>query len=416
MHPAAPQSARRPPRSRKSPLHSVPLVALLGALLVCGAAPAARAQTSVAQARELFLQGQKALEAGQAKEALAAFEAAYKSGNAPSLLFYLAEANRAAGNSGKAVELYQEYLAKMPNGPKKADAETHIAELKKAPKKEKEAKRKVEVDAFDLGVTAPATAAAPKKIELEGFSLDVTPKKEGAGDAKKTKAQAKAKAKAAREAKAEEQKNGPAVAGAPAPAASVPAGTGPGAVAQPATDAKTPADAKHAAGAKPAEAKSAFDPKAASALAAAAAAPAPAATVVAKADPAPGAKALPAAPEAAVAVSSAPSGRGMRTAAWVFGAVGVAALIGGGLFGLQAKGAADEVSAAARAGQTFDPSVEDRGKRAQTLQYVCLGAGGAALIGGGLLALFGPPLRSGRAELFPAPLPGGAMASLGVHY
>jgi hypothetical protein len=108
----------------------------------------------------------------------------------------------------------------------------------------------------------------------------------------------------------------------------------------------------------------------------------------------------------------------MRTAAWVFGGVGALALIGGGLFGLQAHNASNDLTQAARAGLTFDPAVEERGKRAQTLQYVCLGAGGAALLGGGLLALFAPSDRAARAMVVPAvaAVPGGAVAQLGFAY
>ncbi len=148
---------------RSAPQPSRALFALLGALAL--SAPAARAADSAAQARELFQKGSAALAAGKSQEAIDAFEAAYKAGNSPSLLFFLGEAYRQAGNSAKAVEEYQLYLEKMPNPPKKAEAEQHLAELKKAPA----AKRKVALGELDLG-GAPS-AAPKKKVEMGALDL-----------------------------------------------------------------------------------------------------------------------------------------------------------------------------------------------------------------------------------------------------
>jgi hypothetical protein len=138
-------------------------------------------------------------------------------------------------------------------------------------------------------------------------------------------------------------------------------------------------------------------------------------------------KELPRAPEEAIWSRPRQRGSGMRTAGWAIGAAGVAAVAGGALFGLQAKSASDQITQAAQSGQPFDPAVEDRGKRAQTLQYVCYGAGGAALLGGALLLLLAPD-DSVHAASGPSPrpvmtpvvapvlTPGGAMATLGLRY
>ena len=115
MRQAAPTSPHHPTAPGRG---ARPLAWLLAATLCLGGAQVFAADPA-AKARELFLQGQKALDGGDPKAALASFDAAWQLGKAPSLLFYLAEANRQAGDTGKALELYQEYLAKMPAGPKR---------------------------------------------------------------------------------------------------------------------------------------------------------------------------------------------------------------------------------------------------------------------------------------------------------
>ena len=133
-------------------LHRLVLLALLA--LSLRALPA-RAIDSAAQAREQFQKGQHALDAGRSQEAIDAFEAAYAAGGAPSLLFFLGEAYRQAGDRSKAISEYQLYLEKLPDGPKSSVAEARIAELKKAPAAEKSNKRKVALE--DLADLDPDT-------------------------------------------------------------------------------------------------------------------------------------------------------------------------------------------------------------------------------------------------------------------
>ncbi len=84
-----------------------------------------------ADVRALFRAGSDALAAGKADEAVTDFEAAYAAQPAPSLLYWLGEANRAAGHPAKAARYYRRYLKTAPRGEKRADAKAHLAELKK---------------------------------------------------------------------------------------------------------------------------------------------------------------------------------------------------------------------------------------------------------------------------------------------
>jgi hypothetical protein len=109
-------------------------------------------------------------------------------------------------------------------------------------------------------------------------------------------------------------------------------------------------------------------------------------------------------------------GSGLTTAGYVTLGVGAVALGAGALFGLQAKSAASDVTSAAQKGLQFDPSTESKGKRAQTLEMVCFGAGAAALITGGVLLWVAPSGNGARAELLPALGPEGAGALVSLRY
>jgi serine/threonine-protein kinase len=93
-------------------------------------------------------------------------------------------------------------------------------------------------------------------------------------------------------------------------------------------------------------------------------------------------KAHQAAPPAATESSG---GGGLRIAGISAAAAGVVGLGVGAFFGFRAKSLSDEVTSA----PTFDPSKEQSGKTATTMQYVFLASGGALLAGGGLLYWLG---------------------------
>jgi hypothetical protein len=106
--------------------------------------------------------------------------------------------------------------------------------------------------------------------------------------------------------------------------------------------------------------------------------------------PSPAPARLKAAPAAALpqVVASAPAagGRGRRIGALALGGVAVLSAGAAGLFALQARSAANDVSAAAANHQPFDADRDATGRRAQTLSLVF--TAGAAVALGASVALF----------------------------
>jgi len=87
---------------------------------------------------------------------------------------------------------------------------------------------------------------------------------------------------------------------------------------------------------------------------------------------------------AAALTTAAPrpaAGRGLRVAGVVAGAVGLVGIGGGVFFSLRARSLSDSVSSASR----YSPDDAQSGKNAAVLQWVCYGAGGAAVVTGALL-------------------------------
>jgi hypothetical protein len=104
---------------------------------------------------------------------------------------------------------------------------------------------------------------------------------------------------------------------------------------------------------------------------------------------------------------------GLRTAGIVCGAVGVASIVTAVVFYLHARSLSDSVSHAA----SFNPSDNDSGKQAETLQWVFYSVGGAAVGTGLLLYLLGRSSPSANAyatfQASPAVFPGGGGVSAG---
>src|SRR5712692_8627964 len=111
------------------------------------------AQVFAADAHQLFETGVQALGAGNAGQALTAFEAAYKAQPAPSLLFWIGEAHRGLGHKERAAKYYRQYLDQLPDGPKSAEAKARLAELKKG----RPENRQLSLEEIDL--TGPAGPA-----------------------------------------------------------------------------------------------------------------------------------------------------------------------------------------------------------------------------------------------------------------
>lgn len=86
------------------------------------------------------------------------------------------------------------------------------------------------------------------------------------------------------------------------------------------------------------------------------------------------------------------AGSALRTTGLVVAGVGVAAAVVGAIFGSAAKGAGDELNGKVKPGVVYDSSlqgIDDRGRTDQKLEWVFLGVGGAAVVGGAICYLVG---------------------------
>lgn len=108
---------------------------MLLAVLVSAASPAV-ADEATAQAKALFNGGAQAYESGQYLVAIEAFKAAFKLSPRPGIQFSLAQAHRKQYMADKqpvhlreALRLYKEYIGKVGEGGRRADAQQAIFEL-----------------------------------------------------------------------------------------------------------------------------------------------------------------------------------------------------------------------------------------------------------------------------------------------
>lgn len=101
-----------------------------------GQGGAAGEEERVAEAKKFFEAGRQAYEAGQYMVAAAAFEEAYRLSPRPPVIFSMAQAyrrqyfvDRDPAKLKRAVDLYREYVRLVPQGGRREDAVTYIAEL-----------------------------------------------------------------------------------------------------------------------------------------------------------------------------------------------------------------------------------------------------------------------------------------------
>lgn len=99
-------------------------------------AGAATAQGSVEQAKVFFDAGATAYAKGDFRAAIQAFEEAYRLSQRPAILFSMAQAHRRQyfvdrrpDDVRRAVDLYKQYIGKVPQGGRKADAVQALSEL-----------------------------------------------------------------------------------------------------------------------------------------------------------------------------------------------------------------------------------------------------------------------------------------------
>jgi tetratricopeptide (TPR) repeat protein len=106
--------------------------AIIAAAVLAAQAPAWAAGSSSKDARRIYDEATAAFGLGRYAEAAEKYEAAFSLRPDPALLYNAAQSYRLAGNKGRALELYRNYVRLYPDGTNAEDARTHVAALKKA--------------------------------------------------------------------------------------------------------------------------------------------------------------------------------------------------------------------------------------------------------------------------------------------
>jgi tetratricopeptide (TPR) repeat protein len=117
--------------------------------------------------------------------------------------------------------------------------------------------------------------------------------------------------------------------------------------------------------------------------------------------------------------ASVDPGHGKRVTGLVLAGAGVAVTAVGVVFALQAKNAADDVSALSASGGTWSTSFADKessGQRDQIIGTLGIGLGVAAIVGGGVLYYLGTTERAEHAAVSVGVAPGGANVVMSWRY
>ena len=114
-------------------------------------------------------------------------------------------------------------------------------------------------------------------------------------------------------------------------------------------------------------------------------------------------------------------GRTFRIAGYATAGTGAVLMLLGIYEYTRAKSASDDIEAAARANRAFDPAVEDRGKTAETMQWVFYGLGALAVGAGAGLFFYGQHLNATetttwRVSLAPTITPNQGGATLRISF
>jgi hypothetical protein len=105
---------------------------LVAAALIAAWPGSARAENrATEQARQHYESGTRHYDLGHWDEAIAEFEKAYELRPDPSFLYNLAQTNRRKGDLKRALDLYKNFLRKVPKGPQRDEVEEKIAALQK---------------------------------------------------------------------------------------------------------------------------------------------------------------------------------------------------------------------------------------------------------------------------------------------
>lgn len=101
---------------------------LLATLILVLASPARGDESATEKARQHYETGTKQYDLGHWDESIQEFEKAYDLRPDPSFLYNLAQAYRRKGDSKRALDLYRNYLVKVPKTPQRAEIEEKIKE------------------------------------------------------------------------------------------------------------------------------------------------------------------------------------------------------------------------------------------------------------------------------------------------
>ncbi|MBI5482743.1 MAG: tetratricopeptide repeat protein [Deltaproteobacteria bacterium] len=148
-------------------------VLVVVALALLAAAPALAQKPPTPQqkkaAKAHFQQGKAFYEAGAWDDAIREYQKAHDLVPLPDLMFNIGQAWRMKGDKAKALEAYQKYLDRLPDGPLADEARNHVASLKlKMQVEEAEAARKKALEeAAAARRRADEEAAARRRAEEE---------------------------------------------------------------------------------------------------------------------------------------------------------------------------------------------------------------------------------------------------------
>lgn len=117
------------------------------------------------QARKHYQEAEKQFDLGMWDAAIAEFAKAYELRPDPIFLFNMAQAYRRAGNARRAIDLYKNYLIKVPKTPQRSEVEERIRNLQKQlDEEERDAKRAVPTQPPSPTALAPSSIPRPASV------------------------------------------------------------------------------------------------------------------------------------------------------------------------------------------------------------------------------------------------------------
>ena len=147
---------------------------LLAAMVLLLASPALCDDSATEQARQHYETGTKQYDLGHWDDAIREFEKAYELRPDPSFLYNLAQAYRRKGDSKRALDLYKNYLVKIPKAPQRAEIEERIKSLQK--QIDEAASAKPAPSALEPTATTAEPPASPTAVPATEASATSSPK------------------------------------------------------------------------------------------------------------------------------------------------------------------------------------------------------------------------------------------------